>query len=68
MSERPKFITGAHVISPEFEERDLTIEIQESRIKALHSRGASRPEGDLLLDAAGRRVLPVFIDIHTHGA
>lgn len=61
-------ITNAHIISPDVEIADGSIEIDGSQVAALHEAGADLPEADQTIDAGGRYVMPGFIDIHAHGA
>ena len=61
-------ITHADLHTPGQHVEDACIEIQAGRIAAIHESGVGQPDLPALFDAAHRRTLPGFIDIHTHGA
>lgn len=61
-------IHNAHVISPDIDIQGGSIEIEAGKITALHQAGDHSFEADEIIDAAGRYVMPGFIDIHAHGA
>ena len=61
-------ITGAQVYAGRRFE-PLTVVLSDGRIDALLSPSlALPPEGAEVVDAAGKKLVPGFIDIHTHGA
>lgn len=59
-------IKNAHVVSPDVEIANGSILIDGDRIKAV-SQGSAAPAADEVFDAAGRLVVPGFIDMHIHG-
>ncbi len=61
-------LKNCHLISPGQDLPGAAIEIRDRRIHAIHPAGHSLPTAARVLDLAGLRVLPGFIDIHTHGA
>ncbi len=61
-------IENGRLVSPGRELFGAAVEVADGRIAAVYEMGAKRPEGVEIWDAAGRAVLPGFIDIHTHGA
>lgn len=61
-------LTHCHLISPALELLDAAVEIHGSRIHAIHPSGHPWPAAARVIDAHGQRLLPGFIDIHTHGA
>ena len=67
-------IVNAHVISPDVDLKNATIEIVGGRIKSVTPGKVSglKPKnlkpGDTVVDVKGQYVLPGFIDVHTHGA
>ena len=67
-------IVNAHVISPDVDLENATIEIVGKKIKSVTSGKVSglkskvlKP-GDTVVDVKGQYVMPGFIDVHTHGA
>jgi N-acetylglucosamine-6-phosphate deacetylase len=61
------FITHAHLVSPDVERFDATLELHEGRIRRILSADAPLPPGGTVFDAAGKLVVPGFIDEHCHG-
>lgn len=61
-------IKNAHLISPDLDLPSAAIELDGSVIKAVYRQGQLLPVADNIVDVKGQRVLPGFIDIHTHGA
>ncbi|MFT4638231.1 MAG: N-acetylglucosamine-6-phosphate deacetylase [Verrucomicrobiales bacterium] len=61
-------ITHADLHTPGRHVSDACLEIRDGRIFAIHEAADSPPDLPVLLDAEGRRTLPGFVDIHTHGA
>ena len=61
-------ITNAHIVSPDVEIENGTIEIADGKIVAVHEAGASLPAADTTFDAQGQYAFPGFVDIHAHGA
>lgn len=64
----PCLIKNAHVVSPGRECLNASILIEGGKIAAVHSDGAPLPTVEMTIDAQGDRVVPGFIDLHTHGA
>jgi len=63
-------ITGATVITMKGDEviPDATIIIEENRIKAIGpSATTSVPNGAMVIDAAGKYIMPGMVDVHAHG-
>lgn len=58
-------ITNAHVVPVEGEPFDGALVVEDGRIVALGA-DVSAPEGAEVIDAAGKWVVPGFIDAHTH--
>ncbi|MBR6770894.1 MAG: N-acetylglucosamine-6-phosphate deacetylase [Lachnospiraceae bacterium] len=58
-------INGEVYINRKFERK--TIGITEGKIQLLDEE-ATLPEGAGIYDAAGKKIVPGFIDVHTHGA
>jgi N-acetylglucosamine-6-phosphate deacetylase len=61
-------IHHAHLISPDVEIHDAAVLIERGRIAGIFRQGDRLPEADRIIDAAGKMLLPGFIDIHSHGA
>jgi len=60
-------ITNAHVISPDVDEKGCAILVEGKSIKKVFKAGEALPSAEQTFDAAGRMVLPGFIDVHIHG-
>ena len=58
-------INGQVYIGRRFEEK--TLRLSQGKLQVLEA-GAPVPQGARAVDAAGKRVVPGFIDVHTHGA
>ncbi len=61
-------VHNAHLISPDLEIRDGWLLVVGDRIASLGEAGDPLPPADRRVDVMGKRVLPGFIDIHSHGA
>lgn len=61
-------ITHADLFCPGRHVPGATVEVRSGKVGAIHAADGVVPDLPLLFDADGRRVLPGFIDIHTHGA
>ncbi len=64
-------ITGARIVTMKGDEviEDGVIVVEGDRIRAIGERGAvSVPAGARVVDAAGRTVLPGFVDAHAHAS
>lgn len=61
-------IQNARLISPDLDLPDGSILLENGRIAAVLDAASVPPPADETLDAAGRFLLPGFIDIHAHGA
>lgn len=61
-------IKNARLISPGVDLPGAAIEIRDGRITAVYEAGQPLPETETCMDAAGKVVMPGFIDMHTHGA
>ncbi|MBQ9990181.1 MAG: N-acetylglucosamine-6-phosphate deacetylase [Lachnospiraceae bacterium] len=59
------FIHGEAYIDHQFQEK--TIKITEGRLEILDAKERI-PEDAKIYDAAGKRIVPGFIDVHTHGS
>jgi N-acetylglucosamine-6-phosphate deacetylase len=63
-----KLIRNCRVISADIDMLGASIELEDSKIKAVYEAGVLLPEVDEVFDAEGRMAMPGFIDIHSHGA
>ena len=61
-------IKNATVVTPGVELRDAAVEMADGRIRHLYLTGDRLPSGCQEYDAAGKYVMPGFIDMHFHGA
>lgn len=61
-------IKNCHLISPDLEIKGASIEIEGKKISAVYLEDEKLPAADDIFDAAGKMVMPGFIDIHSHGA
>ena len=61
-------IKNCHLISPDLEIKGASIEIDGKKISAVYLDGEKLPAAENIFDAAGKMVMPGFIDIHSHGA
>lgn len=61
-------IQHARIVSPDLEIEDGALLLEDGRIAAVYEAGATLPEADTVIDAAGRIAMPGFFDIHCHGA
>lgn len=60
-------IKNAHIVSPDLEIAAGTILIENDRITAVSAGNIDVPAGAGVIDAAGKMVVPGFIDVHCHG-
>jgi len=60
-------IKNCHLISPDIELRNAAVEIVGGKIKRVYVDGEALPVADQIIDAAGKMVMPGFVDIHCHG-
>ncbi len=59
-------LTHAHIVSPDLDLPDASVLIENGRISEVSTGGALK--ADVIIDLAGRMVMPGFFDIHSHGA
>ena len=62
-----KLITNARIISPGIDLPNAAVLIKDDRIVSV-IEGNNLPTADYKVDAAGKMLMPGFIDIHSHGA
>ncbi len=62
------YITNAHLITPDFELKGATLTLEAGRIRSVATDANALPAGATTFDAAGKFVMPGFIDVHCHGA
>ncbi|MCW1887394.1 N-acetylglucosamine-6-phosphate deacetylase [Luteolibacter flavescens] len=62
-----KLITNARVVSPDLDLARAAVLIEGDRIEAV-IEGTNLPSVEHKIDAAGKLLIPGFIDIHSHGA
>ena len=61
-------LANARIVSPDLDLDGGSILMENGRIRAVAGPSAELPAADVTIDAAGRIVMPGFIDIHCHGA
>ena len=61
-------IVNAHVISPDVDIKNASIEIANGKIKSVTARKVASRGFDTVVDVKGKYVVPGFIDVHLHGA
>lgn len=61
-------LANARIVSPDLDLDGGSILMENGRITAVTAPGDAGPAADVTIDAAGRIVMPGFIDIHCHGA
>ena len=61
-------IKNAHIITPGVELNNAAVLIDNGRICSLFTAGEALPATDEVFDAAGKMLMPGFIDMHFHGA
>ena len=61
-------IVNAHVISPDVDIKNASIEIANGKIKSVTARKVASKGFDTVVDVKGKYVVPGFIDVHLHGA
>jgi N-acetylglucosamine-6-phosphate deacetylase len=61
-------LANARIVSPDLDLDGGSILMENGRITAVTGPGDAVPAADVTIDAAGRIVMPGFIDIHCHGA
>ncbi len=60
-------IKNAHIISPDIDERNCAVLIENGKIEKVFHASEALPAADEVFDAAGKMVVPGFIDVHIHG-
>ncbi len=60
-------LTNAHLVSPGLEMRNAALELENGVIRRICPAGEKVPSGQEEYDAAGKLVVPGFIDVHCHG-
>ena len=60
-------ITNAHLISPDVDEKNCAILLEGKKIAKVFKAGEALPKVDETFNAAGKMVMPGFIDVHVHG-
>ena len=63
-----KLIVNAHVVSPGVDLPQATVVIENGNISRVTAAKVAAKKGDEVYDAAGKYVMPGFIDVHLHGA
>ena len=60
-------IKNAHIVSPDMEIACGSLLIEDDKIVSVAAGETAAPAGAKVIDAAGKMVLPGFIDLHCHG-
>ena len=60
-------IKNAHIVSPDMEIACGSLLIEDDKIVSVAAGETAAPAGAKIIDAAGKMVLPGFIDVHCHG-
>jgi N-acetylglucosamine-6-phosphate deacetylase len=60
-------IKNAHLISPDVDMTGAALELENGLVKQVYAAGQKLPAAVESFDAAGRMVVPGFIDAHCHG-
>ena len=60
-------IKNAHLISPDVDEKNCAILLEGKKIAKVFKAGEALPKADETFNAAGKMVMPGFIDVHIHG-
>ena len=60
-------IKNAHLVSPDIELFGAAVELEDGLVKKIYAQGEKLPEGCEEYQAAGKMVVPGFIDAHCHG-
>ena len=61
-------IVNAHVVSPGVDLPKATVVVEKGKISRVTAAKVAAKKGDVVYDAAGKYVMPGFIDVHLHGA
>ena len=60
-------VKNAHLVSPGLEIPHASLELENGTLRKIYSAGERLPQADEEYDAAGKLVVPGFIDVHCHG-
>ena len=60
-------IKNAHLVSPDIELFGAAVELEDGLVKKIYPSGKRLPNGRKEYNAAGKLVVPGFIDAHCHG-
>lgn len=67
MNKKTLLLTNAHIISPDCELFNAAVLIADGRIRRIFTDGDPLPAADEVMDLNGLKLMPGFIDVHTHG-
>lgn len=62
-----KLIKNAHLVSPDIELFGAALKVENGQVEKIYAAGEKLPAGCDEYDAAGKLVVPGFIDVHCHG-